>query len=124
MNQELIEKLALEFAKSTKTSKAKALQLAKMVANEASKPASIAARQIAPMPKPARKLSKDSVKLREYVKANKGVSVSAKRLAIDLGLSLSLVNNNLQSLYEQRIISKTEATEAQKQGRHSVIWEL
>lgn len=117
---------AKNFARATKVSQTKALEFAReirAIPTERKHPDRVRTAR-----KP-RKLSDESIKIRETVrklaKENPGVSVISSELALRLGVGPSALNNNMRALAEENVVQYVGALkDTGRRGRAPAIWKL
>ena len=116
-----VEQAALAFAKQTKTSKAKALQLAQNVATMA--------QPVAIYNKPTgRKIGVEAQiirsSIRQLAKECPGKVFAGNELADMFGVTNSSINNNMRALMAEGIVKQYGQADAVGRGRRPLLWKL
>lgn len=119
--QQDIENIALAFAKQTKTSKEKALQLAQNVAKMAQPVA------VYNIPT-GRKIGVEAQiirnKIRELAKECPGRVFAGNELADMFHVTNSSINNNMKALMVEGIVKQAGQAQATGRGRRPLLWQI
>ena len=114
----IIEKLALQFAKETKTSKTKALEMAQGIVDRVSMQPGIT-HTVAGK---SQRIRQHVESIRPLVEEGKYTFLSAN-IARDLGVDTVSVNNNLYALQRMGIVAPTgEVVQHSGRGKPLTVW--